>query len=489
MKRKFATLIFILSIILIGCAPKHIEKDSHYRTVICGKIQHLEVYPTTKEIFTEVIDFRDRKSVFKDSIQKDGTFKIVFDLYAIQDIKMRPLLGRLILHPGDSLFVLLDFSDLNKVQFSGDRAESNQYLRNYLWSNAGSFSFYSPDKIVPGAYKTYCDSVRNAAIIGRNEFVQSYKPTKEIEQWTADFIKIKYFNSIVKYPLNYFARNIEGYKAFVDTSSYFEFTSSIETSFADFGESIINSDIYEFLNSYENYFIQQLLKNQNKQDSVTFRDVSIAMFNIQNKSVFQQMLIGNLFYQMLCSNYTALFDSTKSQLDSSIIASFIKEPLFDYYANVKRNIENPEFASNAIISKMGVDGKNLLDSIIKENRGKVLFVDLWATWCGPCLEGMKASKEIMPRYKNKDIEFIFLCVNSKEENWKATLSKFKIEGKHYFCSNEQSKDIRRALGVEGIPHYLIINKKGNIVESKSQDLARSLNKIDKLLKEKSTVKR
>lgn len=74
---------------------------------------------------------------------------------------------------------------------------------------------------------------------------------------------------------------------------------------------------------------------------------------------------------------------------------------------------------------MGVNGKNLLDSIIHENKGKVLFVDLWATWCGPCLNGMKTAKEIMPRYKNKEIEFIFLCVNSTEENWKGTLSKYK----------------------------------------------------------------
>lgn len=486
MKRKFDILIYILIFIFIGCTPKKEKNDSVYRTVICGKIQHLEVYPTTKEIFAEVIDFRDRKTVFKDSIQKDGTFKIIFDLYGVQDIKMRPLLDRLILHPGDSLFILLDFSDLSKVQFSGDRAESNQALRKYLWSNAGTIIFYSRDKIEPEDYKLFCDSIRIEKLKLRQEYIQNEKPPKEIEQWTEDYIKINYFNSLLTYPLNYFSRDTEAYKTYFKTSSYFEFIDSIENNFTDFGNSIINSDIYNLLNNYEHYFIMQLVNNQTKQDSITMLEVSYAMFNIQSMSVFQQMLISNFYYQMLCGNYVTLFDSLKFRLDSAIKVPYINKPLFDYYASVKKNMENPEFASNTIFSKMGIDGKNLLDSIIAENKGKVLFVDLWATWCGPCLEGMKASKEIMPRYKNKDIEFIFLCVNSTEENWKATLSKFKIGGIHYFCNNDQSKDIRRALGVEGIPHYIMINRQGYVVEPDCLGLEHqtTLKKIDQLLKEK-----
>jgi hypothetical protein len=99
---------------------------------------------------------------------------------------------------------------------------------------------------------------------------------------------------------------------------------------------------------------------------------------------------------------------------------------------------------------------------------------------------MKASKEIMPQYKNKEIEFIFICVSSTDENWKTNLSRLQIGGKHYFCNQEQSGAIRRGLSVKGIPHYLIIDKEGFIVETDCSGLEHQAtrNRIEKLLTDK-----
>lgn len=485
MKQLLNPILFAILLFVIGCTPQKKESTLPVRTVISGKIQHTEVYPTSNEMFAEVVDFRDRKTVFKDSIQKDGSFKIIIYLYAAQDVKMRPLLDRILLHPGDSIFINIDFKDLGKVQFSGDRAESNQAFRKYLWSTAGTFSYYSSDKPKPEEYRHFCDSVRNKAVELQQQFIQKAKPSKEVIQWTTDYININYYKSLLSYPIDYFRGDTGSFQYWIETTSYFNFTDSLENNFIEFGHTIVNSDIYDLSREYGAYIVTKGMANYTKQRGASWSQTNQIVLENCHSPIFRQLILGSFQYQLLCSNFVQLFDESKNMLDSVLQVPYIRRPLFDFYDELKKSIEHPEISSKAILSKMGVEGKVMLDSIIAKNKGKVLLVDLWATWCGPCLEGMKASKEIMPRYANNDVEFIFICVNSTEENWKSTLSRLQIGGQHYYCSNDQSRDIRRGLGVEGIPHYLLINKQGNIVEDKCLGLntPSTQDKIKKLLAE------
>lgn len=486
MKRIIGFTLCLLTLLVIGCSKQKETVDLPKRTIISGKVKHMEVYPTTRELFAEVIDFRDRKSVFKGTINEDGTFHIEFDLYATQDIKVEPVVGIIIAHPGDSIFVDVDFNDIGSVYFSGDRCESNRALFKYLNSNYGANSFYNYNKLNIVSYKLYCDKILVDALEKQKKFIHEVNPPKEIEQWTSDLIKIDYYNSILSYPRNYFMHDENGYKNWLDSTNYYDFLDSIEGEFEYFGKTIINSEIYELLESYEYVLIFKLYKDLPAGVGVTFKKHLESIPENPKNSVFGQMVLGNLFYKKLSANYLNPFKEHKSMLDEELKEPFIKQPLYYFYNNLKQNIENPQIASDAILSEMGVNGRDLLDSIIAENKGKVLYVDIWATWCGPCLEGMKIAKEIIPKFKGKEIEFVFVCVNSTNENWKATLSRFQIGGKHYFCNQEQSGDIRRGLGVEGIPHYILINKYGHIVESESSDphSPGTIQKLERILNQK-----
>jgi thiol-disulfide isomerase/thioredoxin len=485
MKRIVVFILCLVTLFVIGCS-KQKETVLPKRTVISGKVKHMEAYPTTKELFAEVIDFRDRKSVFKGTINEDGTFHIEFDLYATQDIKVEPVVGIIIAHPGDSIFVDVDFNDVGSVYFSGDRCESNRALFKYLNSNYGANSFYNPDKLDIDSYRLYCDRIQVDALEKQKNFIREVNPPKEIGQWTSDLIKIDYYNSILSYPRNYFMRDENGYKNWVDSTHYYDFLDGIEGEFKDFGRTVVNTVIYKLLENFDNILFLKSFKDLPTGVGITFKKHLDIIIEKTSTSVFRQMILGNLFYQFLCANYTEPFNEQKLFLDKNLHVPFIKQPLYYYYNNLKQNIENPQIASNAILSEMGVNGRELLNSIIAENKGKVLYVDIWATWCGPCLEGMKIAKELIPKLEGKEIEFVFVCVNSTKENWKATLSRFQIGGKHYFCNQEQSKDIRRGLGIEGIPHYILINKHGQIVESDSSDpnSPGTIDKIEKFLNQK-----
>jgi thiol-disulfide isomerase/thioredoxin len=481
-ERNRITFCFVI-VLFLGCSKQQATEDLPKPTIISGKVRNMEVYPTSRELSVEVIDFRERKSVFKDSIKDDGTFHIVFDLYTPQDIIMNPLVNKIILYPGDSIFIELDFKDIGNVNFSGDRIETNRAMQNYIKSNASIVNFYSSKRLDIDAYKLFSDSIRTDAFLKQKTFIEQENPPADFIQWSTDLVNINYYHSILYYPLRYYGMDEKGFKSWFDSTNYYDFLNDIETGFSDFRNRIVHTDIYNLTGVYGPTISRRLGNKMPEGKVLSAEDVIEEVIDTQNNGVFKELLLGTIFYQFLLTYDIDNYNDFREVIDVNIKEPFIKLPLYNFHNNLIENLDNPKIASDAIFSKMGVAGKELLNSIIEENKGKVLFIDLWATWCKPCIEGMKTAKEIMPQYENDDIEFIFLCIRSTEENWQAALSKIEIGGKHYFCTNEQSRDISIALGVEAIPYYFIINKEGYIVQEKSYGISSSQDLIVELLQD------
>lgn len=68
------------------------------------------------------------------------------------------------------------------------------------------------------------------------------------------------------------------------------------------------------------------------------------------------------------------------------------------------------------------------DELLQKHTGKVIYVDFWASWCAPCMQEMPASIKLHHEYKNKDIIFIYVAYNDKEENWKQALNTTRLAG-------------------------------------------------------------
>jgi thiol-disulfide isomerase/thioredoxin len=110
------------------------------------------------------------------------------------------------------------------------------------------------------------------------------------------------------------------------------------------------------------------------------------------------------------------------------------------------------------------DIKRVFDDIIKNNIGKVIYIDCWATYCGPCLNEFPKSNKLMVDMKDDNIEFIFLCMDSDEKKWKSVLSKYNLDGQHYLLDSNQSIELRKVLKISSVPHYILIDKSGIIAE-------------------------
>ncbi len=106
--------------------------------------------------------------------------------------------------------------------------------------------------------------------------------------------------------------------------------------------------------------------------------------------------------------------------------------------------------------------ENIVQYLAAKYPGKVLYVDVYATWCAPCLEEMNSTPAIYTAMKGKDVVFINLCLASTEAGWKKLVKERDIEGENYFFSNDATKLFMSTYELHGYPAYLLINKKGEI---------------------------
>jgi len=93
-------------------------------------------------------------------------------------------------------------------------------------------------------------------------------------------------------------------------------------------------------------------------------------------------------------------------------------------------------------------------------KGKVLYIDFWATWCIPCVAENQAAKKIKPYYQDKDVMFIYITRDNNEAAWKKDVTEQQIEGLHLFGGGTAVFDQYQA---DGIPKYVLIDKEGKIV--------------------------
>ena len=100
----------------------------------------------------------------------------------------------------------------------------------------------------------------------------------------------------------------------------------------------------------------------------------------------------------------------------------------------------------------------------QKNRGKWLYVDFWASWCKPCIELMPESKRLRDKLKSETIEFVFISLNDNKDKWeKASNSLGVLIHQNYFTLNGNVSKVIEDLGITSIPHYLIYDPEGNLV--------------------------
>ena len=92
-------------------------------------------------------------------------------------------------------------------------------------------------------------------------------------------------------------------------------------------------------------------------------------------------------------------------------------------------------------------------------KGKVVVLEFWATWCGPCVGAIPHLNELADKFKDQPVQFIAVT----DEDEKVIAPFLKRKPIHAWIGLDTDKSMFKAYGVSGIPHTVVVNKKGKIV--------------------------
>jgi thiol-disulfide isomerase/thioredoxin len=100
-------------------------------------------------------------------------------------------------------------------------------------------------------------------------------------------------------------------------------------------------------------------------------------------------------------------------------------------------------------------------------KGKAVFIDLWATWCEPCIDEFKYSNNVFLYTKRTGINLLYIAFDDDDAKWQAYINKYSLSGSHIRANTELRESIEKmiwgAKDVYSLPHYLFMDTHGALI--------------------------
>ncbi|MBO7539779.1 MAG: redoxin family protein [Prevotella sp.] len=159
---------------------------------------------------------------------------------------------------------------------------------------------------------------------------------------------------------------------------------------------------------------------------------------------------------IMSTDHEILIKSTLNGMESEDC----KNVYHEYQAEQQRIAKELASQESVFIKKFDdVAPENILQTILDRYKGKVVLIDIWATWCGPCKAGHQMMAPWKQELKGKNIQFIYITSSTSPlATWQEMIK--NIDGDHYYLTKEQYNYVLQHYESEGIPTYAIYDAQG-----------------------------
>ena len=236
----------------------------------------------------------------------------------------------------------------------------------------------------------------------------------------------------------------------------------------DYYDPIINMDLdddemYRYSRAYRNLVIENY-RHSSKIAMAEDSTLTIIDFVKNRISTIKSIDIKDQFSSMLIremkeENHNLHDDYEK--IMSLLVTEKRKEKL------TQRYISAQETSSGKPAVEFNYENFSGGRTSLKDLKGSLLYIDVWATWCGPCIKEMPALKDLVAEYAGKNIEFVSISIDHKTdyEKWRKMVPEKNVGGVQLYDEEGLSSDFMKAFSVGLIPRIMMIDAEGKIISS------------------------
>lgn len=424
---------------------------------ISGKITHASADSIlVMNGTTDIVDDYYTKYV---KIAADGSFKIDIPtktkLNSIAFIDGRKQIAFLA-NNSDVLQLTLDFSNQNPIlnitspQKSNITSTQQVYVKQFGGYEAFAQKIAQISALNAADFDTKLKAIYTHELAITDSLFNA-KHLKEGKAYYANQLKYASLNARMTY------LNVAQNKA----KDFNELLPSLEYVLAT--ENVFN-DANLFLSEYQNYifnypvslFIAKKVKSAQQNGQIEINEVSDIINNIIHDLPKKSAPYSIHKLIKLLDNNLPI--STVADISKQVNNTYPEDGNAKAIQQIVDDIQKFDVGRKAIDFEFTtLEGKKMKLSDLK---GKVVYLDFWASWCGPCRQQMPFAKEVKKHFEGKDVVFLYVSIDKDDAAWHGGIKSMEIEGMHAL-SPTWSGPISTLYNVSSIPAYFLIDKNGN----------------------------
>ena len=439
--KKIVTSIAVISL-LAACGEKAAEGKVDY-AVLSGKVSSVDAKGENQKLLL----LQNDEVVKEIPVQADGTFRDTIreigDNHFYYLVENPAVQTPLYLANGTNMELTLN-EEVSKTMVSGSQTKQTQYLieRNSFINdriNGADSNLFGqkPQEFKENVKAFFAELDKKLKAYGFDEeFV------KNQEKWT----NYKFIEYLTIFPT--YHRYTSGDEAILPDDFYAErdgidYDNAEEFRTIDTYRDLVRSKFYTIIN--------------NPNDAENIKKFISEVNALKSDNIRADLAKGTL--QLISPSSTVnkeIFDFINKNVTDEKVKEAAKKA-YDVATKLTSGSPSPKFSNYENFN----GGTTSLDDF----KGKVTYIDIWATWCLPCRGEIPALKELEKKFHGKDIAFVSISIDQNKDEWKEFVKSEDLKGVQLFAENAFESQFIQDYGIRQIPTFIIIDKEGKIVNA------------------------
>jgi len=364
----------------------------------------------------------------------------------------------LFLEPGDQLHIDADLLDLpQSLRFSGQGAANNQFLAA-LRSRFPDYLRIDYKDLEVDAFRKIIDQRRLELESFLDEGCSQYQLTPDFITYYRAKITYEWAEQLVSYRIGYYMQN--GRERPVLPIDYYDVLDQVElvdevaigiSHYQNFLE--YNFDRLED-EAYERAQREQLSEEQDRDLLETYTRYNQA----------KRLLHGKVLYFLLAGEIVSDFQWGHFDQGEQRLAEFRQDNPYPAYTEVVEEVVReasklkpgqpaPDFTLNDL------KGQSVS---LSDFKGQAVFLDFWASWCGPCIADLPHLAKIKQQTQNQKIVFLSISLDASVEQWRQAVEAHTLTGVHVHAPGGWQAAVAQLYQVRSIPSYFLVGPDGRM---------------------------